>query len=225
MWFNGMVLREPAAGGGCCAWKTRRHSVGWPTIEARLKKIASTFLNGYAAGINGLKSAENSVAIATVRAILAHLYLAWIHPFGDGNGRTARLVEFQIFLGVGMPTVACHLLSNHYNHTRSEYYSPTLLASKTADVLPSFANAVQGLVDQLDRQIKRIREYQHAVVWKDHVYEHFRDKKGSAAHRHGCWHWNWAEERGRARYGRSESSPRNWVRRTPGRRQRPSLAT
>ena len=23
-------------------------------------------------------------------AILTHLYIAWIHPFGDGNGRTAR---------------------------------------------------------------------------------------------------------------------------------------
>ena len=26
-------------------------------------------------------------------ATLAHLYIAWIHPFGDGNGRTARALE------------------------------------------------------------------------------------------------------------------------------------
>ena len=25
---------------------------------------------------------------AIIRASMAHLYLAWIHPFGDGNGRT-----------------------------------------------------------------------------------------------------------------------------------------
>src|SRR5207245_9204230 len=29
------------------------------------------------------------------RAILAHLYFEWIHPYGDGNGRTGRLREFQ----------------------------------------------------------------------------------------------------------------------------------
>lgn len=36
-------------------------------------------------------------------AILAHLYLAWIHPFGDGNGRIARFLEFEIMLRAGIP--------------------------------------------------------------------------------------------------------------------------
>ena len=40
---------------------------------------------------------------ALLRAIVAHLYLAWIHPFGDGNGRTARLVEFEILTAAGLP--------------------------------------------------------------------------------------------------------------------------
>lgn len=30
------------------------------------------------------------------RAIMAHLYIAWIHPFADGNGRTARFCEYII---------------------------------------------------------------------------------------------------------------------------------
>ena len=45
----------------------------------------------------------NDIASAIIRAVLAHLYLAWIHPFGDGNGRTARLVEFKILLASGVP--------------------------------------------------------------------------------------------------------------------------
>ncbi len=36
---------------------------------------------------------NNRVAAAILRAVLAHLYIAWIHPFGDGNGRTARLAK------------------------------------------------------------------------------------------------------------------------------------
>src|SRR5207253_1361217 len=44
-------------------------------------------------------------------AVLAHLYLAWIHPFGDGNGRTARLIEFVLLVRSGLvPAPAAHLL-------------------------------------------------------------------------------------------------------------------
>jgi len=41
-----------------------------------------------------------------------------IHPFGDSNGRTARLIEFYILLRAGLPDMVSHILSNHYNDTR-----------------------------------------------------------------------------------------------------------
>jgi Fic/DOC family len=44
---------------------------------------------------------EIQFALLLAKAVYAHLYLAWIHPFGDGNGRTARLVEFLILAGSG----------------------------------------------------------------------------------------------------------------------------
>ncbi len=65
---------------------------------------------------------EVGIVAAILAAILAHLYLAWIHPFGDGNGRTARLVEFAILVSPGVPMPAAHLLSSHYKQTRAEYY-------------------------------------------------------------------------------------------------------
>ena len=43
---------------------------------------------------------DNPIAYAFLKAIFAHLYLAWIHPFGDGNGRTARLLEFYILIAL-----------------------------------------------------------------------------------------------------------------------------
>jgi Fic family protein len=181
--FNEMVLRGLGLPEEVAPGKIRQYSVGVVDYRGAPHQDCEYLLRRLCEWINGLRSPQNSVFMGILRAVLAHLYLAWIHPFGDGNGRTARLVEFQIFLGVGMPTVACHLLSNHYNETRSEYYRQLSIASKTADVLPFIQYAVQGLVDQLDRQIKRIREYQHAVVWKDHVYDQFRDQKTAAAHR------------------------------------------
>ena len=129
-------------------------------------------------------AADNPIAYAILKAIFAHLYLAWIHPFGDGNGRTARLLEFYILVGAGLPQPACHLLSNHYNQTRSEYYRQLDRARQTDDGGVRFISyAVAGLMDGLGEQIDLIREHQWDVAWVNHVHEIFRTVSGSAASR------------------------------------------
>lgn len=120
---------------------------------------------------------ELATVYATLRAILAHLYLAWIHPFGDGNGRTARLLEFHILLGAGVPSPAAHLLSNHYNQTRAEYYRQLDLASRSGgDLLPFVRYAVRGLVDGLRAQLEFVWEQQWDVVWRNYVHERFQQQ-------------------------------------------------
>src|SRR5262249_16120802 len=80
---------------------------------------------------------DNNLITAIIKSIVFHLYLAWIHPFGDGNGRTARLVELAILLAQGVSTPAAHLLSNHYNATRKKYYGELDRASKSGgDIIP-----------------------------------------------------------------------------------------
>lgn len=116
-----------------------------------------------------------------VKAVVAHIYLAWIHPFGDGNGRTARLVEFQILLAAGVPTPAAHLLSNHYNQTRRDYYRHLDAASKSGgDIMPFVEYAVAGFVEGLREQIGLIREQQWDVTWENYVHDLFREKKSIA---------------------------------------------
>lgn len=124
------------------------------------------------------------IGYAILRAILAHLYLAWIHPFGDGNGRTARLMELQILLAAGVPMPAAHLLSNHYNHTRTEYYRVLDETSRSGgNVLPFILYAVRGLVDGLRAQLALIREQQWEVAWENYVHRAFKDNKGPTAER------------------------------------------
>lgn len=121
---------------------------------------------------------------ALIKAIIAHVYLAWIHPFGDGNGRTARLVEFMILLSAGVPTPAAHLLSNHYNLTRTEYYRQLDRASQTENGLVEFLNyAIGGFVDGLKEQLDLIRDQHFDVVWRNYVHEEFRDEDGVAQKR------------------------------------------
>jgi len=129
-------------------------------------------------------SDDLATGFAVLKAIMAHLYLAWIHPFGDGNGRTARLVEFRILLSGGVPSVAAHLLSNFYNQTRAEYYRQLAAASRSGgDVMPFISYALRGLRDSLDEQIQGIRSHQWRVAWRDHVFWKFRDGKGEAVDR------------------------------------------
>jgi len=121
---------------------------------------------------------------AVIKAVVAHIYIAWIHPFGDGNGRTARLMEFQILLAAGVPTPAAHLMSNHYNQTRSEYYRQLESASMSGgDIIPFLEYAAHGLVDGLREQLATIRSQQWDVAWENFVYEEFREKTGKPARR------------------------------------------
>ncbi|MFC8658078.1 Fic family protein [Streptomyces parvus] len=123
--------------------------------------------------------------VAVLSAILAHLYIAWIHPFEDGNGRTARLVEYQLLLQAGAPTVAAHVLADHYNKTRNAYYWELRLTSERRpfQVTSLIKYALQGLVDGLRQQIEEVQGQQLGVTWINYVHEAFHEKNTPACTR------------------------------------------
>lgn len=119
-----------------------------------------------------------------VKAIVAHVYIAWIHPFGDGNGRTAPLIEFGILTAAGIPTVAAHLLSNHYNLTRSVYYRELQRASRSGGDLTDFLRyAAEGFVDLLQQQLDLVHHQVHGYAWENLVHEHFHHEHTAKAKR------------------------------------------
>ncbi len=125
------------------------------------------------------------IAAATLHAIVAHLYIAWIHPFGDGNGRTARLVEFMLLARAGVPLTSAQLLSNHYNLTRAEYYRQLDRASRAGagrgDPLGFVRYALRGLVDGLEEQCRYINDIQLSIAWEHFVFRRFQEKRRSPA--------------------------------------------
>ncbi|MCX4241854.1 Fic family protein [Paraliomyxa miuraensis] len=126
----------------------------------------------------------SEIPTALLKAVLAHLYIAWIHPFGDGNGRTARLLEYYLLADAGVPSPAAHLLSNHYNLTRSEYYRHLDRASKSEQGVVEFIEyAVQGFVDGLHDELRVIRQQQWRMAWRDYVHEVFRGRRSESDQR------------------------------------------
>ncbi|MDE3258791.1 MAG: Fic family protein [Gemmatimonadota bacterium] len=114
------------------------------------------------------------ITFAIIKAAIAHLYVAWIHPFGDGNGRTARLLEFAILLRSGIPLPACHLLSIHYSATCAEYARQLARTSRSGgDVVPYLYYGVQGFLDGLRGLLEMIWEQHLDSVWQYHICRHF----------------------------------------------------
>lgn len=123
---------------------------------------------------------EERFVSAILTAILAHLYFAWVHPFGNGNGRVARLIEVQILSESGVvPLIATNLLSDHYNKTRPEYYLALDAAQK--DVSDFVRYAVQGFIGEIREQVGEVRREGLAIHWESYVYEIFRSKASSRA--------------------------------------------
>lgn len=180
--LNAQVLNQLKLRRGVTPGKFRDHAVGVGSYRA--PDFAETpqlvaRLCSWLAGDAFESVASHGVVRAILSAIMAHLYLAWIHPFGDGNGRTARLVEYALLVSAGVPSPAAHLLSNHYNETRSDYYRQLDEASlSNGDVVPFIHYAVQGFVDGLKAQLDLVRAQQLDVTWRNFVHERFRDATG-----------------------------------------------
>jgi len=173
--YNRMVLHDLPLAEDVAPGELRRHSVMIGRYRGAPAEDCAFLLNKFCEWLNALdfpKSHELPYSILT--AIAAHIYFVWIHPFGDGNGRTARLIEFRYLLQAGFPTPAAHLLSNFYNLTRTEYYRQLDKASRSGGRMYEFiAYAVQGLVDGLKEQLQVIRNLQWDITWKNYVYERF----------------------------------------------------
>jgi Fic family protein len=191
--FNAEVLRGLKLPEHVEPGRLRTYSVGVADYRGApaedlpdlLEQLCRWLAESWIGPIEGYAQADALRLEAIFKAVVAHLYLAWIHPFGDGNGRTARLVEFFILAGAGIPFPAAHLLSNHYNETRTEYYRQLSMASKSGgEVLPFLNYALRGLVDQLREQSALIKQEQLELFWRDHLHQVLGDSEAGKRKRY-----------------------------------------
>lgn len=185
--YNRLILDGLEVEKGVVPGEIRTHSVVVGSYRAAPPEDAEFLLERLCDWLNSEEfdappsAPQLGAPLAIVKAVVAHLYLAWIHPFGDGNGRTARLLELQILLVAGFPVPTCQLLSNHYNQTRVEYYRQLEISSRESHGLLSFlAYAAQGFVDQLREQLAVIWKQQFEDRWAQYVHQRFRDRRSEA---------------------------------------------
>ena len=167
------------------ALRTHRVMVG--RYLAAPPEDCTQLINRYCDWLNHEMPAPEGYEIAAqiVKAMVAHVYFAWIHPYGDGNGRMTRLVEFVILLRAGVPDVAAHLLSNFYNKTRDQYYQHLQDShgdfrdgsySEEGNLQGFIEYALQGFKDELDEQFSMIHATQVRIIWHDFIHAEFRKR-------------------------------------------------
>ena len=171
--FNEMVGKNigEAFGGNPGQLRRRNVTVGayrppsFEMVEGMVQKLCGWLIREFHYGH------EQTFDDAVIEAIVTHVYIAWIHPFLDGNGRTARLLEFYLLMRAGVPSIASHILSNHYNNTRTEYYRQLQNASETGNLSAFIEYALEGFCDGLENIINVIHKDQTELTWKNYVHD------------------------------------------------------
>ncbi|MBM5818108.1 MAG: Fic family protein [Cyanobacteria bacterium K_Offshore_surface_m2_239] len=94
-----------------------------------------------------------------VRAIALHFWLAYDHPFCDGNGRTARALFYWAMLHQGYGLFAFISISSVINRARGQYERSFLLSESDDNDLTYFLLAqvkvIQQAIASLDAYLER----------------------------------------------------------------------
>ncbi len=85
---------------------------------------------------------------------IAQHRMVWIHPFLDGNGRTARMFTAMVLYQRGYDFKYLFDLSSYYNHNRDKYYE----ALRTADQTGDYTRWLEYFVGGFSMQMFQIRE-------------------------------------------------------------------
>lgn len=97
---------------------------------------------------------------------LFHKQMAVIHPFMDGNGRTARLATKLLLAGLGIDTFNLFSFENYYNQNVTRYFEHVGLfgdyyeLAAQLDFTPWLVYFAEGILDELWRIQKQLAQSQ-----------------------------------------------------------------
>ena len=110
---------------------------------------------------------------APIRAIAGHFYLVSIHPFGDGNGRTARGLESFLLYQGGINARGFYSLANYYYQNRIEYEAmlDEVRFRTNGDITPFIKFALRGLVAEQEAVHQEILAEVTTIAFRDFARE------------------------------------------------------
>jgi Fic family protein len=125
--------------------------------------------------------AEDSIShTPIIKGLLSHYYLSEIHPFFNGNGRTARAIEAFCFLAEKfLHRAFFHILSSYCYKNREEYLTELRSVRATADAIGFVRFGLKGLVEELTIIKEKVKEKVSQLMFIDYVHYLHREKKNA----------------------------------------------
>lgn len=110
-----------------------------------------------------------------VQALAMHYHLAAMHPFLDGNGRTARALEALVLQRSGVHDVIFIPMSNFYYDEKINYLEKLAAArANNHDLTPFLVFALRGIAVQTQRVLMEVRHEVAKALFKDQMYALFK---------------------------------------------------
>jgi Fic family protein len=124
--------------------------------------------------VNDEDSSSNEYIHPVVKAIIAHFWLAILHPFVDGNGRLARCVFYWYLLKKDYEAAAYVPISTTILRSPSQYSEAFLLSEQDGFDLTYFydyhLDKIQIAIDDFNRYIEKQEREQ--AIWERILNSH-----------------------------------------------------
>lgn len=98
-----------------------------------------------------------------VKASILHFYIAYIHPYFDGNGRIARLLHLWFLIQKGYQSTLFIPFSSQIEKSRKEYYNAYTIVQKNkkysnkVDVTPFVLYFIENVYNKIESEIVKIQ--------------------------------------------------------------------
>lgn len=104
-----------------------------------------------------------------VKAIMSHYYLTEIHPFGDGNGRTARGLEALVLYINGINVYCFWSLSNFWSTHKDKYLVHLDNIRRTCDPTDFVIWGLKGYLEEIQLIKKKVLTKVKRLMFMDYV--------------------------------------------------------
>ena len=103
-----------------------------------------------------------------IQAVAVHYHIGAMHPFGDGNGRTARALEAFMLRRAGVNDVVMVSLSNYYYERKDEYLA-TLSQSRlnAHDITPFLLFSLRAIIDRCGSLTEEIADNHRRILFRE----------------------------------------------------------
>jgi Fic family protein len=109
-----------------------------------------------------------------IQAFAAHYHLAAMHPFLDGNGRTARALEALLLQRAGLRDTCFVAMSNYYYDEKSAYLaSLAKVRADQHDLTAFLAFGLRGLKIQVQRLLSSIQREMKKALFRNVMFDLF----------------------------------------------------